>query len=270
MKTSEILLASAVLSIVAGGGAALAAGAFLGTRATRAEGAVSARPVASESRASDGSALDVAHELDQLRLENSGLRLKLDELERRLSDSLSARMPLESVPLAAGAAGDSPELAALLAGDVTPDFVARVDQAMATIKAREDAEREVKRKELQAQRIEQRITDLQTKLGLNSRQASDLRTVLIDEDDRREKLFASMRDSQEPRDMREGFRTIRDETYAALERVLTPEQFEGYKQSEEREWGRGPGRGGERGSATGAGGPGGGFGGGGEGRPQRP
>lgn len=264
MKTSEILLASAVLSIVAGGGAALAAGAFLGTTTARVEGAP-VRSVSADSRPADGAALDVAHELDQLRLENSGLRLKLDELERRLSDSLTARVPLESEPLEAAAlVGDSPELAALLAGEVTPDFVARVDQAMATIKAREDAERELKRKELQAQRIEQRITDLQTKLGLNSRQASDLRTVLIDEDDRREKLFASMRDSQEPRDMREGFRTIRDETYAALERVLTPEQFEGYKASEEREWGRGPGggRGGDRGT------PPGGFGGG-EARPQR-
>ena len=261
MKTSEILLASAVLSIVAGGGAALAAGAFLGTTATRVEGAP-ARSGAVESRAEDGAALDVAHELDQLRLENSGLRLKLDELERRLSDSLTARVPLESAPLeTASAASDSPELAALLSGDVTPDFVARVDQAMATIKAREEAEREVKRKELQAQRIEQRITDLQTKLGLNSRQASDLRTVLIDEDDKREKLFASMRDSQDPRDMREGFRTLRDETYAALERVLTPEQFEGYKQSEERDWGRGPG--------GGRGGPPAGFTGGGDGRPQR-
>lgn len=265
MKTSEILLASAVLSIVAGGGAALAAGAFLGTTSARVEGAA-VRSVSAESRAADGAPLDVAHELDQLRLENSGLRLKLDELERRLSDSLTARVPLESAPLeSASAASDSPELAALLAGDVTPDFVARVDQAMATIKAREDAEREVKRKELQAQRIEQRIADLQTKLGLNSRQASDLRTVLIDEDDRREKLFASVRDSQEPRDMREGFRTIRDETYAALERVLTPEQFEGYKQSEEREWGRGPGGGGRGGPPGGFGG----FTGGGDGRPQR-
>ena len=262
MKTSEILLASAVLSIVAGGGAALAAGAFLGSSVTRVEGAPS-RPVASETRAADGAGLDVAHELDQLRLENSGLRMKLDELERRLGDSLAARVPLESAPLeAASTSSDSPELAALLAGDVTPDFIARVDQAMATIKAREEAEREVKRKELQAQRIEQRITELQTKLGLNSRQASDLRTVLIDEDDRREKLFASVRDSQEPRDMREGFRAIRDETYAALERVLTPEQFEGYKQSEEREWGRGPGGGGR-------GGPPGGFSGGGDGRPTR-
>jgi len=262
MKTSEILLASAVLSIVAGSGAALAAGAFLGTTTARVDGAPP-RPVASESRDPGGAALDVAHELDQLRLENSGLRLKLDELERRLSESLTARVPLESASLAEpGAASDSPELAALLAGEVTPDFIERVEQAMATIKERDDAEREVKRKALQAERIEQRIADLQTKLGLNSRQASDLRTVLIDEDDRREKLFASMRDNQEPRDMREGFRTIRDETYAALERVLTPEQFESYKQSEERDWGRGPGggRGGDRGTAPGSGG---------DGRPQR-
>ena len=133
---------------------------------------------------------------------------------------------------------------------------------MATIKAREDAARELKRKELQAVRIEEKLTELETKLGLNHRQTSDLRDVLIAQDDKREALFTSMREAQgDPRDMREGFRTIRDETFAALETFLTPEQVEGYKQSEERDWGRG---GGERGGPPG-------FGGGTDGqlRPQR-
>lgn len=247
MKTSEILLACAVLSIVAGGGAALAAGALLGTPAPRADSSSPARTPSVEAHEASSSS-EVARELDQLRLENAGLTQRLAALEQRLAESLSTRVELASPSLLdPGAPAGTPELASLLAGEVTPEFVARVDEAMATIKAREDAVREQKRKELQAARIEQKITELETRLGLNNRQASDLRDVLIAQDDKREALFASMRDAQgDPRDMREGFRTIRDETFAALETFLTPEQVEGYKQSEEREWGRGPG-GGERG-----------------------
>jgi hypothetical protein len=261
MKTSELLLASAVLSVVAGGGAALAAAAFLGASQPRGESA----PPRSVSLATEAAspAPDVARELDQLRLENTGLTQRLAALEQRLAESLTTRVPLTSTSvLDPDAPGGTLELTSLLAGEVTPEFVARVDEAMATIKAREDAARELKRKELQAVRIEEKLTELETKLGLNNRQTSDLRDVLIGQDDKREALFASMREAQgDPRDMREGFRTIRDETFAALETFLTPEQVEGYKQSEERDWGRG---GGERGGPPG-------FGGGTDGqlRPQR-
>lgn len=254
MKTSEILLACAVLSIVAGGGAALAAGALIGSSAPRTEPG-QPRPLAVEARET-GAAPDVTRELDQLRLENTGLTQRLAALEQRLAESLTTRVALASPSvLDPDAPAGTSELASLLTGDVTPEFVARVDEAMATIKAREDAVREAKRKELQAVRIEQKITELEGKLGLNNRQASDLRDVLIGQDDKREKLFASMRDPQgDPRDMRDGFRTIRDETMAALETFMTPEQVEGYKQSEERDWGRGPG--GERGGPPGFGGDG--------------
>jgi hypothetical protein len=150
------------------------------------------------------------------------------------------------------AAGDSPELARLLSGDVTNEFVARVGEAVAVIEAREEAEREAKRKVLQAERIEAKVVELEAKLGLSKRQSSDLRTTLTNQDDKREKLFAAMREEQgDPRGLRDGFRTIRDETMAELETFLTPEQVEGYKQSEEREWGRG---GGERGGPPGFGG----------------
>jgi chromosome segregation ATPase len=261
MKTSEILLACTVLSIVAGGGAALAAGALLGVRASRAELAQS-RPLSVEARESSAGP-DVARELDQLRMDNTGLQQRLAALEQRLAESVSTRVELASpAALDPDAPAGAAEFASLRAGEVTPEFVARVDEAMATIKAREDAEREAKRKELQAERIEEKIAELQTKLGLNHRQASDLRDVLVAQDDKREALFASMRDAQgDPRDMREGFRTIRYETFAALEAFLTPEQVEGYKQSEERDWGRG---GGDRGGPPGFGG---GFGDG--QRPQR-
>lgn len=249
MKPTEILLASAVLSVVAGAGAALAAGAFLGVRYQRSQADDGGRSVAEVATRLAPDAPDFARELDELRLQNAGLRDQLEALERRLAESVSTRTPLEPTAVPTHLVGGSAELAGLLAGHVSPEFVERVGEAMATIEAREAAAREEKRKVLQAERIEKKLVELETKLGLTNRQTSDLRTVLIDQDDRREALFAKMREVEgDPRDMREGFRTLRDETYAQLETILTPEQFEGYKQSEEREWGRG---GGERGGPPG-------------------
>jgi hypothetical protein len=110
---------------------------------------------------------------------------------------------------------------------------------MDAIKAREEAEREARRKEMQAARIEDRVTRLQQELGLNNRQTSDLRTALIAQDDQREALFTSLREGQgDPRDARESFRAIRDQTHATLQGFLTQEQFRGYLETEESDFGR--------------------------------
>src|SRR5262249_52380207 len=113
-------------------------------------------------------------------------------------------------------------------------------RALDTIKAREEADRDAKRKEIQAQRVEERVAKLELELGLNKRQASDLRTTLIAQDDKREALFSKLRDGDgDPRDLRDSFRTIRDETYTALQGILTAEQLENYRRSEEADFRRG-------------------------------
>jgi septal ring factor EnvC (AmiA/AmiB activator) len=251
MKTQEILLAAALIAMVSGAGAALATGAFQkspGRSAPEARGMTSAEGESAGTGTSDTIG-ETRHALDELRLENASLQDRLASLEARLAESQSSRTPVLTL------SADTPEMAAPLASDggmraatmldVTPEFVASVDQALDKIKAREDAERELRRKEQQAQRVEERVTKLQAELGLNNRQSSDLRTTLIAQDDKREALFNSMRDG-EPRDMRESMRTLRDETHTALQSFLTPAQFEAYQKSEESEWGRrGPGGGGD-------------------------
>jgi len=248
MKTQEILLAAALIAMVSGAGAALATGAFqksTGRSAPEARGMTAASESASTGETRD----ETRHALEELRLENASLQERLATLEARLAESQSARTPVavqsaDAAERVAPLASDGGMQAATML-DVTPEFVASVDQALDRIKAREDAERELRRKELQALRVEERVTKLQAELGLNSRQSSDLRTTLIAQDDKREALFSSMRDG-EPRDMRESMRALRDETHTALQSFLTPAQFEGYQKSEESEWGRrGPGGGGD-------------------------
>lgn len=242
MKPQEILFASAVIAAVAGVGAALATRAFE-SKPARSE--VSARGVESDAETPAVAGADATRALDDLRMENAALRERMASLEARLSEAMSSRTPLatsaDALRAPPSVADDS--AAGLQPLAVTPAFVASVGQALDTIRAQEDAEREQKRKELQAQRIEDRVAKLQQELGLNSRQASDLRTALITADDKREALFASMRDMPpggpgDGRDMREGFRAIREETHTALQATLTPEQFEAYKASEDSEFGR--------------------------------
>jgi predicted nucleic acid-binding Zn-ribbon protein len=237
MKPQEILLASAVIALVAGAGASLAARAFQ----TPARAEADLRAVPAPLSTSADALPETARALDELRLENTSLRERLATLEARISELSSSRTPVAldastraALHLAGTDAGRAPE--AFAADD---DFVASVGRALDEIERREDAEREVERKAQQAERIEQRVARLQQELGLTNRQASDLRTTLIGADDKREAIFDSLRESEgDPREMRESFRTLRDETYTSLQTILTPEQLETYRQRDEEDFGR--------------------------------
>jgi chromosome segregation ATPase len=241
VKNQELFLVSGVIALVCGTGAALA------TRAFVADSGRDARARTSEARESvatapTGGSSVLERALTDLQMENAALSARLVQLEERLAELQNARTPvITATESRERPADDAPE-STLRPGaslEVTPAFVASVGKALDAIKAKEEAERETKRKELQAQRIEERVTRLQQELGLTNRQASDLRTALITQDDKRETLFTSMRDGLgDPRDLRESFRVIRDETNATLQAVLTPEQFQGYLQREDSDFGR--------------------------------
>jgi len=196
--------------------------------------------------APSGNPADVSRALDELRMENSALKERLTTLEARLAEVSSMRTPSASMAdpdRGDRSVDDAPDAAlrSASAPEVSPAFVASVGKALDAIQAKEEADREAKRKELQAQRIEERVAKLQQELGLTNRQASDVRTALIAQDDKREKLFADMRDGVgDPRDLRDSFRVIRDETHATLQNVLTPEQLSTFVQSEESDFRRGP------------------------------
>ncbi|HEX6886284.1 MAG TPA: hypothetical protein VF530_23115 [Planctomycetota bacterium] len=258
MKTPEILLASALIALVGGAGAALATRAFFA--------ADQRLPVAQREplRAAEGT-LDeggASSEVAALRRGQTELLQRLAALEQRLAELASTRTaaaPSALQPATQPGDGPTAAVARELAGEapeLTPDFVASVEAALGRIQKAEEAEREKTRKELAAQRIEERVTRLQQELGLTNRQASDVRTALLTQDEKRETLFAGMRDgTTDPAQVRDTFRTLRDDTHAELQRVLTADQYAAFVRSEEREFGR-------RGDFGGPGGPpdGGGFG----------
>lgn len=247
MKPQEILLASALIAVVSGVCTALATKAFEETP-LRVEAEPGGEPRAALAERTPSG--EDANVLDELRLENAALRARLDSLEARLGEASNTRAPLEpgSTAPSASSSGSEPMPArAAQALEVTPAFVASVGQALDTIKERERAELEKKRKEQQALRVEERLARLQQELGMSQRQTSDLRSVLLAQEEKRESIFGGLRDGLGERELRENFRALREETNASIQGILSPEQFDSFQRSEESEFGRrgfepGPGR----------------------------
>ena len=170
---------------------------------------------------------------------------RLDQLDERITLGLAAREAVTlSDPLEAARSADTAEMAERVAavleggkGTLPPAFVASVGQALSEIRAEEERVRDIERKERQAQRLEERLATLRDELGLSGFQVSEMRGVLVTQDDKREALRAAGRDGVDRQAMFEGYRKIQEETYTALGAVLSPEQLDGYKKAEESEYG---------------------------------
>lgn len=239
MKPSEILFASALIALVGGTGAALATRTFFGAPAR----SPAEREPALAAEGPSAPARPLA-ELEELRRGQTELLQRLAALELRLEELASARTAVAPERAPEEAWGDAPGAIAgrpspVEALELSPAFVASVEAALDRIQKAEEAEREKTRKELQAQRIEERVARLQQELGLTQRQASDVRSLLLAQDEKREALFAGLREGTgDPGAAREGFRALREDALAELERILTPDQYATYLKSEEAEFGR--------------------------------
>ena len=245
MKPQEILLASAVIALVGGAGAALATRAFVASSERLATGQGDRAQRDGARRVEAEVAADPSSELEDLRQSQTALLQRIAALESRLAEVQNARTAAAPERALEEKYQTTDALLSALQGsseaplELTPEFVASVERALTRIQDAEQAERDKTRKEQQAQRIEERVTRLQQELGLNNRQTSDLRTALITQDEKREALFTSMREGNgDPSTMRESFRTLRDDAQAELQRILTPAQYTAYQASEESEFGR--------------------------------
>ena len=195
---------------------------------------------------------DWRSQLDAVRLENAALQERLAALETRLEQGLALR---QAVPTSAedASGGGEVELAALLneRGPLPETFVASVGTALERIRAEEEAAEEAARLQRQAERVEERLARLREDLGLSGYQESEMRTVLVEAETRRNELRDLMRESDDRQSIREGFRDLRDDSREAMELFLTPEQLAAYEESESGfgDWRRGGGgRGGDGGS----------------------
>ena len=125
----------------------------------------------------------------------------------------------------------------------TPAMQAAVESVLDMREDRERQEREAKRAEAQAKRMEDRIAKLQTDLGLDQNQTNSMRTILQDEDVRRDDMRTQMREARDSGNMdmgnmRQIWTDMRDVTNQAVQGVLNPTQYDQYQESQSNNrWG---------------------------------
>lgn len=181
----------------------------------------------------------------------------------------SSRLDMAS----AGATGlTKEEVMALIKETATEELSAPSSVAAATVEAvieqreeRERQERDVRRAEEREKRVEDRLAKMQSELGLDMNQMNGMREVYTTRDEKMNEMRASMRQGWETggmdrTKMREMWTDLRTETDTAIQGVLTPTQFDQYKENGYDDFGGRGGRGGGGGGDAGGGGGGGGRG----------
>jgi len=123
-------------------------------------------------------------------------------------------------------------------GDPNPLMMPYVEQALQAIRDQEERERDERRHEQALERVEERITELTEKLGLDKFQADNMRTILTDQSIRRDDMMREARESGDFGTIRETMQTMRDEYHTQIAAVLSPAQFDQYKETE-NDFGRG-------------------------------
>lgn len=210
--------------------------------------------------------VDYDAQLRELHKANEDLLMRIAALESRPAPAASVREPISVDD------GFEDEVRSWMAsfaneqGQMPEAFVASVGEALDRIRDKEEKERQQKMLEDQAARLEERLTQLRDELGLSQYQVDEMRDVLTTQNQRRNELFAGGWQNVDREAMRTGMESIRDDTQKALGAILTPEQLDGYRQSERNSFGRGfGGPGGPGGFGGGRGGRGGGGDGGSQG-----
>jgi hypothetical protein len=205
---------------------------------------------------------DYDAQFGELRKQNEDLLLRIAALETRPAPAAAMRAPV-------GDDGFQDEVRNWMAsfedesGQVPEAFVASVGDALDQIRDQEREERSQQMADAQAERLEERLGELKEKLGLSQYQVDEMRTVLTEQNLKRAELFAGGWENIDRGSMRETMQTMREETDTALATILTPDQLEGYEQSERENRGGFGGFGGGRRGGGGGGGGGGADGGGG-------
>lgn len=248
-------------------GAVAGAGSSFLTRGLTKAPAQSSSAEQSQGLTPGGSAGDdeMTEKLAALQRENSELAMRLAALEKR--GTSSSREAVEGVNSDdfEQLQQDIADLATALKDPQSVQSVglrSSVRMAMEQIQEEEDLVRQQEREERDIARIDERLDDLQGKLGLDQVQKKSMREVFLTETNKRNELFTAMRNGAGGMDrntIRTSMTELRDEVNTSLETILSPMQLEDYKAIEaESGWGGFGGPGGGRGGRGGRGGGGGG------------
>lgn len=241
-----------VLIALLAGAAAGAGGAMVTTVLTM--------PVDTASKGSaalvDDGVKSLSKEIAELRRENGVLMDRLRALEERPVDGSSMRVaaaPTASVSELEKRVADLQAALEVAPGQVAPPAVrATVRAELQSIEEEKQRQVEQDREARRIERVDQRMTELTTSLGLDTGQARQMREVLIDESARRDQMFNAMREGGDWANGREEMQALRKDVEGRLTQFLTPEQVQKYQESDGPGWGgRFGGRGGPRDAGAG-------------------
>lgn len=193
------------------------------------------------------------------------LRQQLGDMESRLSSvELRSTVTTARAPQTAPVEGLD-EIRELLAAlqepnaPAPPQLRSMVDRALNDREAAEEAEEQARREEQRLERIDRRVTDLASELGMDATQSKSMKDALYAYETGRDEMFRSFRNPGSINMDRDTIRSTMEEQRNSLntqvQTFLTPVQYEGFlEEYSSRSWG---GRDGGRGG--GGGGRGGGF-----------
>lgn len=241
MKTS-LLLTALITGGIAGAGSALLVASSSPSEPHR--------PMAASPAA------DSASEIADLRSKNSSLEERLRALESQVAMQLSKReSAVADAPQAAGQV-DLEAIEELLASLSKPDqpapagLATMVERAIEDKETREREERDAERQAEREQRLDDRMTEMAEKLGMDAGQKESVRTALAERDQARGEFFESMRNGggfagMDRDSIRASMEEITNKTNASIQSSLSPVQYEQYQESYAESgfgnWGRGGG-----------------------------
>ena len=209
--------------------------------------------------ASVGESAQLRIELERLREDHSDLVQRFSQLEQQ--PLLSASSDRETAPVAL-------EVEQELFEERVRDALARIDrdhsprpallpeveQAVRVLEEEKEREQQAAREQAIAERIEERLERAAKELTLAPDQINDLRTSMTDYSLKSTEMFTNARESGDFGSVREEVRALRKEAEESLTAIMTPTQYEQYRESELNllgfggpDRGRGGGGGGDRG-----------------------
>ncbi len=240
------ILISVLVGALAGASSSLMTSAFVSTASPGDEGA---RSLEGLNPPQPGDAEGIMEQLIALRRQGDELAMRLTALESaRAGRAREVVAGAESEDYAQ-LQQDIADLAAALKNPQSAQAAGlrnSVRFAMEQLREEENAEREREREGRDIARIDERLAELQSKLGLDQVQMKSMREVLLTESTKRTELFQEMRGGGMDRQtIRAAMGELRDETKASLSNILTPMQLEDYAELDNggRFGGRGDGGG---------------------------
>lgn len=186
-----------------------------------------------------GELTEVVARLDREHVElSTAFEMHRSSIDQRFDEVLTA-INRRAMPATADAAerGDSGTDVAALGLDPAslpdidaPEFESAVAAAIENIEAREREERDAEREARELERIEERLADMRTKLGLDQYQETEMRTLMIDGMHAMNETRELMRSGELDRgEIRQTFDDLRTDGETKLQAILTPSQYQQYQ-----------------------------------------